>query len=95
MNTRKIVRISSAVLGLSCLLALPACEDWDMTPKSDFAEKTMQKHYQNGEMNDYQYQTNVKFFQRPSQTAAASATGATGTAAPADTSGTAKPAVSP
>lgn len=79
MNNRKVFKIGVLALATSGLMALSACNDWDMTPKSDFAEKSMQRHLQNGEMNDYQYQDNLKVFQRPTTTPSASTATAAGT----------------
>ena len=69
MKSTKFFHLLSLCSALALLAALPACDAWDMSPKSDFAEKAMEQHMQNGEMNSYQYQDNVKVFLKPGETA--------------------------
>ncbi|HVU37241.1 MAG TPA: hypothetical protein VHC95_02810 [Opitutales bacterium] len=67
MNRSKRVQVISALAAVGALAALAGCKDYDLSPKSDFAEKAMERHYQNGEMNQYEYQDNVKVFLKPGE----------------------------
>jgi len=91
MNSPHLRRLSAASLTLAGLFVLSSCKDYDLSDNSDFAEKAMAQHYKNGEMNDYQYQNNVKVFVTPGASAPAPApASATDKAAP-----TPAPAISP
>ncbi len=57
--------------------------------ESDFGQKAMERHYQNGDMNNYQYQTGSQVFKAdpvaPGATDAAGTDKSAGTAKPAST----------
>jgi hypothetical protein len=89
----KMFRLKLAFIAPACVMlaGLAAChssdKDADDQP-DDFGQKTLQKHYENGDMNDYQYQQSLKQFapsdpnaQKPADTS--------------DTSSSATPAKSP
>jgi len=84
---RNLALVALAGLGL---LALAAC-NWpnmnDDEPPSDFAQKAIERHHANGDMNDYQYQQSERQFTPPDPNAQKPADAA-GTAAPAGTSAT-------
>ncbi len=90
MSKQKIFQVFLLSLASAGALVLSAC-DYKFDPPSDFGEKEMQKHYQNGEMNGFQYENNVGVFVPPgaSKEPPAATASATGTNAPA--SGTATP----
>lgn len=69
MNRSDLFRKFSLLAALGALAALSGCKDYDLSPKSDFAEKAMERHYQNGDMNEYEYQDNVKVFLKPGEAA--------------------------
>jgi hypothetical protein len=86
-------RLKWVIPALACagLIALAGC-NWlkldDDDPPSDFAQKALEKHYQNGDMNDYQYQQSEKQF-TPADPSAQKPAGSSDTSTPNAT--TAKP----
>lgn len=59
-------------------------KDKDDDQPSDFAQKELEKHHENGEINDYQYQQSLRQFTPPDPNAQKPAA-ATDTSAPAPT----------
>ncbi len=54
-----------ALMALVCagLVGLAGCNSPDVDDQpSDFAQKQLEKHHENGEINDYQYQQSLKQF---------------------------------
>jgi hypothetical protein len=82
----KMLRLKLAVAALTCacLASLAGCH-WpdadDEASQDDFTQKALEKHHENGEMNDYQYQQSMKELP-PVEPAAPGASGAS-SAAPA------------
>jgi len=77
------------------LLAVAGCEWPPMEDDSDFGQKAMERHYQNGEMSDYEYKNGSQVFKPqpkpPAATPAAKPAATAGTAQPASSAGTANP----
>jgi len=90
----KTLRLNSwrgliSITAAGSLLIAAGCE---LPPldEGDFGQKTMDRHYQNGEMNAYGYQSGNQFF-KPQPTAPTD----TDAAKPATSGDTAKPAPPP
>jgi hypothetical protein len=63
IKTAAVLRTALTLSALVGLLAVAGCNvDSMFSEQDDFGEKSMQRHYDNGDMNTYQYDSSSKFF---------------------------------
>ena len=77
------IKLAIAALAWAGLMGLAGCNSPDVDDQpSDFAQKQLEKHHENGEINDYQYQQSLKQF-TPSDPNAQKSAGTSDGSAPA------------